>query len=883
MPRFLIVLLLSLSGFSFAQEVTLTGRAINQKGQPVALIEVLSREYQLRTYTDSSGVFSLVFPQPDTVLIEFKTGDSPEKDITKTVVLKLGINRMPDVKFSLQLQSGVEVVERYRNPFLPDLLPPVDVRLLPRDGVEPFIALTAPGVVSNNELTSNYNVRGGNYDENLVYVNGFQIYRPFLTRSGQQEGMSFINSSLVKNIRFSSGGFDSQFGDKLSSVLDIEYKDPSDTLKGSLVSSLLGVEAHLEQKVNTRFSYLIGARYRANGYLLNTLPAKGAYNPVFWDAQFLTNYRLSEKLDWSVIGHFSSNNYRFSPVTQRTDFGTANEAYSFVIYFDGQEQTKFQTMMGGTSLKWRPTEKTNLDLYATVFNTDEREYFTVQGQYFINELETDPSKEEFGDSIAVLGIGTFLNHARNRLTATIYNVYHRGDQLIHKGYLKRDSSIVATSNLKWGVNFQMDDFTDRLSEWRMIDSAGYSVPQDTPDEVMLFETIKGDLALKSQRYTSFVQLNTKWSKNKKNYAVEVRKKYNGPGGKKYYKTFRDTFDNSAANWALSIGSRAGYTSANNEFYVTPRASVSYSPRTHMVRDTAIIRRGVNFRFATGMYYQPPFYREFRTFDGQLNMNVKSQKSAHFVAGGDMYFNMWNREVPFKFTAEAYFKHLWDVNPYEIENVRTRYYAENNAVAYAYGLDLNIYGQFVDGIESFFKVGFLSTKEDILNDYYDEYYNAAGEKIIFGFSEDQTVVDSARIYPGYVPRPTDQVVTFGALIQDRMPKYESFSVQVGIQYGAPLPYGPPDFTRYKDTLRLKAYFRVDIGMSYDFLYRAQLEKRETFWTRNFDDAILSFEVFNLLGVNNVLSKQWIQDVEGKYYSVPNYLTQRRFNLKLILRF
>ncbi len=297
----------------------------------------------------------------------------------------------------------------------------------------------------------------------------------------------------------------------------------------------------------------------------------------------------------------------------------------------------------------------------------------------------------------------------------------------------------------------------------------------------------------------------------------------------------------------------------------------------------IQRRGVNLRFATGMYYQPPFYREFRTFDGSLNLNVKSQKSAHFVMGSDVYFNMWDREVPFKFTAEAYYKYLWDVNPYEIENVRTRYYANNDAVAYAYGLDFNVFGQFVEGIESFFKIGFLSTKEDILNDYYDEYYNAAGEKIIFGYSEDQVVVDSARIYPGYVPRPTDQLIKFGALIQDRMPKYESFSVQVGIQFGTALPYGPPDLNRYKDTLRMKNYFRVDIGMSYDFLYKAQLEERETFWTRNFDDAIISFEVFNLLGVNNVLSKQWIQDVEGKYYSIPNYLTQRRFNLKLILRF
>ncbi len=884
MHRILVVLLLLFSAASFAQDVTLTGRVVDKTGKAIPDVSVFCAEAFQIAYTDAEGKYTLTFLRVDTVAVKFRAagteGDS--EDLTRTVVLSLGRNRLDDVKFSFQQTDAVIVVERTQDPFDLPILPVTDPQLLPRNSIEYGLVLTTVAT-SNNELTSNYNVRGGSYDENLVYVNGFQIYRPFLTRSGQQEGMSFINSSLVKNVSFSGGGFDSQFGDKLSSVLDIEYKQPSEKFKGSIVGSLLGAEAHMEQQLSPRFSYLVGARYRSNGYLLNSLPAKGSYNPVFWDAQFLTNYRINEKLDWSVIGHFSSNNYRFAPETQRTDFGTANEAYSFVIYFDGQEQTRFQTMMGGTSLKYAPTEKTKLDFYATVFNTDEREYFDIQGQYFINELETDPAKEEFGDSVGTLGIGTFLNHGRNRLNATIFNVYHNGEQEIQSGYLKKDSSIIAKNVLKWGVNFQLDQFTDVLSEWRMIDSAGYSVPQDSPNEVELFETIKGDLSLRSQRYTSFVQLNSQWSKRKKDFPVEISKKYRSKEGGKTTKIFRDTFDVSTAKWALSIGSRAGYTSANNEFYITPRASVNYSPRTHMVRDSSIIRRGVNLRFATGMYYQPPFYREFRTFDGSLNLNVKSQKSAHFVAGGDVYFNMWDREVPFKFTAEAYYKYLWDVNPYEIENVRTRYYANNDAVAYAYGLDFNVYGQFVEGIESFFKIGFLSTKEDILNDYYDEYYNAAGEKIIFGYSEDQVVVDSARIFPGYVPRPTDQMINFGALIQDRMPKYESFSVQVGIQFGTALPYGPPDLNRHKDTLRMKNYFRVDIGMSYDFLYKAQLEKRETFWTRNFEDAIISFEVFNLLGVNNVLSKQWIQDVEGKYYSIPNYLTQRRFNLKLILRF
>jgi outer membrane receptor protein involved in Fe transport len=303
----------------------------------------------------------------------------------------------------------------------------------------------------------------------------------------------------------------------------------------------------------------------------------------------------------------------------------------------------------------------------------------------------------------------------------------------------------------------------------------------------------------------------------------------------------------------------------------------------MVQNDRIKRRDMVIRLASGFYYQPPFYREFRTFDGQLNLDVRAQKSLHVVGGTDVFFNMWNREVPFKFTAEAYYKYMWDINPYEIDNVRTRYYANNDAVAYAYGLDLNLNGQFVEGIESFFKVGLMNTREDVQGDSYKIYYNAAGERIIFGYSEDQVVADSATILPGYIPRPTDQWITVGVLIQDRMPKFESFTVQMGLQYGSRLPYGPPDFERYKDTLRLKSYFRVDIGMSYDLLNQMKLKHKTNFWTTRFTDAVISFEVFNLLGINNVLSKQWIQDVEGKYYSIPNYLTQRRFNLKLIVRF
>ena len=878
--RILLIFLFSVfTIIASAQQYTVAGKCTDNRGVPVDGAKVASKSAITPiVYTDENGNFQLKFSSQGEVEIDFKVVGTDLNETRVILVTADAIQRLPNVKFKFQQEIGAVITHEKIDPFVIPKLPTYDLGLIPLGGVERSLIYTT-AASSNNELTSNYNVRGGSYDENLVYVNGFNIYRPFLTRSGQQEGMSFIHSSLVESISFSAGGFESQYGDKLSSVLDIKYKTPN-ALHGSAMVSLLGVESHFEDAPTSRFNYIIGARYRSNGYLLNSLPTKGAYNPVFWDGQFLTNYALTENLNWSVIGHFSSNNYRFAPQTQQTDFGTANEAYSFNIYFDGQEQTRFRTLTGGTALKWKASEKTNLDFFATVFNSDEREYFDIQGQYFINELETDPSKEEFGDSIAVLGVGTFLNHARNKLQATIINIYHDGSHSLRQGYTDDEKNRFISHDLKWGVNFQMDDFYDKLSEWKMIDSAGYSLPQ-TQGEIKLFETIKGQLDLKSQRFTSYLQMNSLWSKNERFKVVSVTQKKKNNQGIKEEKIYTDTIVESPSKWALSYGVRAGYTTANDEFYLTPRVNLKYFPRMYMVKNGNVVRRNVIMRMATGLYYQPPFYREFRTFEGDLNLDVKAQKSAHIVVGSDIYFNLWDRESPFKFTAEAYYKYMWDVNPYEIENVRTRYYANNDAVAYAYGLDLNVHGQFVNGIESFFKVGLLSTKEDVLNDFYYDYFNAAGEKIRFGISEDQTVVDSSMVEPGFIPRPTDQMVNFGALIQDRMPKFESFSVQVGVQFGSRLPYGPPDRSRYKDTLRQKSYFRVDLGMSYDFLYKEK--EKQNLITRNFTDAILSFEVFNLLGVNNVLSKQWIQDVEGKYYSIPNYLTQRRFNLKMILRF
>lgn len=865
MKFYLSLFFISTVSFFYTQTGTVIGKCVDKRGKGLENVKIFSLPVgEKSTYTDERGEFSLELIANKEYELVFRY-DSLE--LRRSIFIRDGESiTIKSIVFPIQEYKTVTVIGSGNDNFTIQRLPKLDIQNLPSPSVERTLIYTT-AASSNNELTSNYNVRGGNYDENLVYVNDFLINRPFLTRSGQQEGLSFVNTALVDNVSFSGGGFDAKYGDKLSSVLDITYKDP-DSLSASVMASLLGVESHVAHRVNPRLSYLAAARYRANGYLLNSLPTKGAYNPVFWDAQALVNYNINEKLLWSTIVHFSSNNYRFSPQTQETDFGTVNEAYRFKIYFDGQEQTKFQTITSGTALKWEATKKLQLDFYTSMFRTNEREYFDIQGQYFINQLETDPSKEEFGDSIATLGIGTFLNHARNQLNATIVNLYHNGSYTWSE---KR--------KLSWGINYQRDQFEDVLSEWKMVDSAGFSIPQGDDSEIDLFETIKGSLTLNGNRCTAYSQFYTEWGRAKQNYIVNV-KQHVRSSTQSNTTLHTDTIENSYTRFVLNAGVRAGYTSINQELYITPRLSLIYFPRAYFFNNGKIRRRNSKLKLATGLYYQPPFYREYRTFDGQLNLNVKAQKSFHVVGGYDFLFSMWDRETPFKFTTEVYYKYMWDVNPYEVDNVRTRYYAANMAYAYAYGIDFNLHGEFVEGIQSFFKVGFLSTKENIKNDQYTLYYNKAGERIYFGVSEDQVIMDSTVVNAGYIPRPTDQLMNFAILFQDNMPGFERFSVQLGLFFGSRLPYGPPDFERYKDTLRQKSYFRTDLGLSYDLLGKNQIFKGK--FQEKFSDAIITLEVFNLMGINNVLSKQWIQDVSGKYYSIPNYLTQRRFNLKLILR-
>lgn len=863
----ILFLFLLIGGLAQAQ-VKVTGKVVDKTGIPYPEMPVvlIHEKDSIVVFTNKRGEYTFDVPEGKYLMITDPY--EPLKDIRPLMVV--GPKQMEGPLIKLQTHYIAEVIIQDHWSEIDPIRRPA-LTNLPRNTVEQFLTYSQP-VSSNNELTSNYNVRGGNYDENLVYVNGFLVNRPFLTRSGQQEGMSFINSLLVEDISFSAGGFQAVYGDKLSSVLDIKYKRP-DSLRASALLGALGMEGHFENKFGERFRVLFGTRYRANGYLLNSLPAKGNYNPVFWDAQLLTTYDINEKWQWSILGHTSSNRFKFAPQTQKTDFGTSNEAFSFNIYFDGQEDTRFLTSTIGTSLLYNG-KKYRGTTFFTAFNSNESENFDIQGQYYINELETDPSKEEFGDSIAVLGVGTFLNHARNELNATIFTAYHDANFTLKDFSEHNDSRNI----LKVGGGVQFDDFSDVISEWRMIDSAGYSLPQGNSEEVQLMEVIKSQLSIENQRYYAYGQEHLEWRFRRD--SVHVTKYAFNP------KLDRDTLvadsvvRNTFAVVQLDAGARAVYTSYNDEFFVAPRIGISIIPIKYAYHKGQFIRRSMKYRFAAGIYNQPPFYREFRTFNGQLNPEVRAQKSAHFVGGVDYSFYMWNRDLPFKFTIEGYYKYLWDINPYEIENVRIRYYADNIAKGYATGLDMMLNGEFVPGLLSFFKVSLLSTKEDILNDQYTNYYNAAGEVIVPGISEDQVAVDSAVVYPGYIRRPSDQHLNVGIFFQDKMPGFERLTAQLGLNYGSRLPYGPPDFTRYKDTLTMKAYFRVDLGLSFNLLGKEGPYKHE--WQNKLSDCIISLEVWNLLGYNNVLSKQWIQDVSGKYYSIPNYLTSRRFNLKLLIR-
>jgi len=820
---------LVLCTYSFGQNATLSGILLDGDGKPVSDVAVGIPGTSYATTTDINGAYSLEIPSDKEVMIVFRhISFEPQ---SRTLVAVPGER----LKFDSQLRAAATDIKTFTKTAERDRHKPMqrievsDVRLNPSvtGSIESLLPSRALGVSNSNELSSQYNVRGGNFDENLIYVNGVQIYRPFLVRSGQQEGLSFINSDLVSNISFSSGGFESRFGDKLSSVLDITYKKP-ETFAASASAGLLGANAHLETATkNKRFTQLHGMRYFSNQYLLNSLDSKGDYKPFFVDYQTYLTFTPNTDWEFSFLGNYSQNKYQFVPRTREASFGTISNAIGLKVYFQGQEVDNYQTGFGAFTTTWTPQHNLKIKWINSMFKTRESETFDIEGAYRLSELETDLSKEDFGNDAFTIGTGSYLQHGRNYLNANVYSTEIQGELLQDHGFWY------------WGLKYQRDDISDQLSEWRMVDSAGFSTPYNNSQGVNLFETIKSDNRLATNRLMGYAQRDWNWQLDSNTIF-------------------------------LTTGCRFHYWDLNNQTTVSPRAQLAFQPNW---------KADWMFRASWGYYHQPAFYRELRNLYGALNTDVRAQTSIHYVLGADYTFSMFDR--PFKFVTESYYKQLKNIIPYELDNVRIRYYATNNAVGYATGIDTKLYGEFVKGIDSWVSLSVMKTFEDITDDQYFLFLNAAGDTIYRGVTADQTAVDSIQINPGFVPRPTDQRVNFAITFQDYLPKYEFVQMHLSILFGSGLPTGPPSYTRYKDVFRMLPYRRVDIGFSARLKEEGKESKIDLF--KPIQSAWLSLEIFNLLQVNNTISYLWIKDSRNIEYGVPNYLTSRRVNLKLILKF
>ena len=814
----------------FAQQAILKGRiSSGEINLPVEDVQVsIEGSSQQPIFSDQSGDYQISIPANKENIIVFS--NLSYRTLKKKVQLQEGevLILNPTLTFRNDL-AGIDVVDQKRetetiklNPTQITQLPGASMdimRLLPSMGI---------GVSMTNELSSGYSVRGGNFDENLVYVNDIEVYRPFLVRSGQQEGLSFPNPDMVAGMNFSAGGFEAKYGDKLSSVLDITYRKPR-KFSSTANISLLGAGLHIENITDNKLlSWQIGARYKTNQYLLRSIDTKGDYFPRFYDVQSLLNFNVSPKFNVDVLGVISGNKYQVIPQTRETTFGTFNQALQFKVYFDGQEVSQFNTAFGALSFNFMPREKLRLKWISSYFNTQESETFTVQGQYYINELETDLGDPNFGNVAFNRGIGTFINNGRNYLNASVLATEHKGFYTTKKG------------ELLWGLKFQHEIINDKLGEWNFIDSAGYSIPQGDPLIVELRDVIKTKINLQSNRVMAYTQYIFK-------------------------KQLRDS-----SFFSFTGGVRSNYWSLNNDNVVSPRLTFSYEPNW---------KADWIFKASWGYYYQPPFYREMRDFIGNVNTNLKAQQSIHYVLSGDLNFKMWNR--PFKFITAAYYKQFDNLVPYEIDNVRIRYYGTNNSKGFATGMDFRLNGEFVKGIESWVNMSVMTIQEDLKNDFYYTYRDSLGNPWYKGYSN-LPVHDSTLNNPGYIPRPTDQRVTFNLFFQDYLPKIPSCKMHLNLIYGSGLPFGPPSRERYKDTLRMPSYRRVDIGFSYQLL-KEDRTKKETGIFRHVKSGWISLEVLNLLAVNNTVSYTWIKDVTNRQYAIPNYLTNRQLNLKIQFRF
>jgi hypothetical protein len=835
MRYFFLILLLSVTSIVYAQRATVFGTVLDENNKPIYRAEIfLLEQRETGTLTDSSGKYSLTIPSDKTISVVYKYLGF--KNDTLQVMLKNGQRFEASRKMKLELfeLEGVDIEDRMIRQNAGTIK--VDVRNVskiptPLGGIEGALVTQGLGVSSTNEMSSAYSVRGGNYDENIIYVNDFEVYRPFLIRSGQNEGMSFINPDMVQSVEFSSGGFQARYGDKMSSVLDVKYKKPK-KFGGSVMASLLGVSASLEgASKQERFTFMVGFRQRSNQYLLNSLQTKGQYVPLFIDLQVFSTFKVNKKNDVEWIVNYARNRFAFVPEELTTTFGAINQVYQLRMAFEGSENDHYQTFMNG--LAWTTKVNPNLRLkwMTSVYKTEEVEAYDIIGDYFLGEVETDFNKEEFGQVKYALGTGALHRFARNKLETMVATAEHRGN--FYKGM----------HQLQWGLKYQREHVQDKLNEWNMMDSAGYSLPYffERDTAITADRVLKSSFNLQSNRFSGFLQ--DTWLLSDVN------------------------------NITMTYGVRFTWWDVNREWVVSPRVQFSYKPET---------KRDVVIRASAGLYQQPPFYREMRNLDGVVNLNLRAQKSVHIVAGTDFNFQLWKRN--FKFISEVYYKYLYDQVPYEFDNVLIRYFGENRSTGYSTGIDLRLHGEFVKDADSYISISIMSSKEDLRGDQYTAYYDSTGAQVFPTGRNRIVAVDSQTIYPGMIPRPTDQRVKFAMYFEDYIPRVKSLRVHLNLIVATGLPFGPPDGERYRDVLRIPPYRRLDIGFSALLFDRKKRElKNPKNFMRHFESIWATAEVWNLLGVDNTISFLWIKDTNNTVWAVPNVLSARRFNVRLVVKF
>lgn len=778
-------------------QVKISGKVSDEAGNPIEFASVRIAGTAIGTNTDTKGAYQLSVPARDTVMVVFSCiGYS---DVKRQLIKPKGTMTLNAKLYEKahQLQD-LQVTEFKKQTSQMQNIDATKLRLTPdaSGGSVESVLTTMAGVSTKNEMSSQYMVRGGTYDENSVYINGIEIYRPQLISSGQQEGLSIINPDLVGNVAFSTGGFSAEYGDKMSSVLDITYREPQ-SLEGALSMSLMGGSLSLGQG-SKRFSQIHGFRYKRNSSLLGSLETKGEYDPQYFDYQTNLNFKISSKWKASFLGNIAINNYRFTPETRETSFGTSTNAKQFKVYFDGQEKDKFETYFGALSLNYRHSKSSDFTLLASGYLTNELVGYDIHGEYWLDEAGTTGDGSVGGE----LGVGKYHEHSRNRLKASVFTLSLKGN------------SSISRNNLTYGATFQHENIHDRTREWEQRDSAGYSLPHTGGAGVNMVYNLTSRHDLGSTRISAF--------------ALDSYKIYS-----------------SAGLITVNGGVRVSYWNFNKEFLFSPRASVGFVPKRN---------EKFALRFATGLYYQAPFYKEYRVehtdalgnTEISLNTDIKSQRSIHFILGGDYTFRSLNR--PFKLSAELYYKNLSNVIPYEIDNLKVVYSGVNSSKGYVSGIDFKFFGQFVEGTDSWLSFSLMKTQEDL-----------NGVK---------------------VPRPTDQRYSVALFFTDYFPKFPKMKFSLKAIYSDGLPMTSPRTTRDVSYFRAPAYKRVDVGISYQLVGG---EKKPQNFLRHFKSIWLGLDCFNLFDISNVSSYYWVTDVNDIQYAVPNYLTRRQLNVRLSMNF